>query len=68
MLFIEYLNSLLLLRISKKVSDSAKLLYGLMLDRMYLSIKNNWVDEENRAYIFFTTKDVMDMMKFQVRF
>ncbi|MBQ6529682.1 MAG: replication initiator protein A, partial [Clostridia bacterium] len=31
----------------KKVSDSAKLLYGLMLDRMGLSIKNGWVDEYN---------------------
>lgn len=46
----------------KRVSDSAKLLYGLMLDRMGLSIKNGWVDAENRAYIFFTTKDVMEQM------
>lgn len=46
----------------KRVSDSAKLLYGLMLDRMGLSIKNGWVDENNRAYIFFTTKDVMEQM------
>lgn len=46
----------------KKVSDSAKLLYGLMLGRMGLSIKNGWVDDENRAYIFFTTKDVMELM------
>lgn len=46
----------------KKVSDSAKLLYGLMLDRMSLSIKNGWIDEENRAYIFFTTNDVIEQM------
>lgn len=46
----------------KRVSDSAKLLYGLMLDRMGLSLKNGWVDAENRAYIFFTTKDVMEQM------
>ncbi len=46
----------------KKVSDSAKLLYGLMLDRMSLSIKNEWIDEENRAYIYFTTNDVMEQM------
>ena len=44
----------------KKVSDGAKLLYGLMLDRMSLSIKNGWIDEDNRAYIFFTTNDVME--------
>ena len=46
----------------KRVSDSAKLLYGLMLDRMGLSIHNGWVDDENRAYIFFTTNDVMEQM------
>jgi hypothetical protein len=46
----------------KKVSDSAKLLYGLMLDRMSLSVKNGWFDEQNRAYIFFTVKDIMELM------
>ena len=46
----------------KRVSDSAKLLYGLMLDRMSLSIKNGWLDEQQRAYIFFTTNDVMKQM------
>ena len=46
----------------KKVSDSAKLLYGLMLDRMSLSIKNGWIDKEGRAYIYFTTNDVMESM------
>jgi len=45
----------------KKISDSAKLLYGLMLDRMSLSIRNGWLDDDNRAYIFFTTNDVMEM-------
>lgn len=46
----------------KKLSDSAKLLYGLMLDRMGLSLKNGWLDDKNRAYIFFTTNDVMEQM------
>ena len=46
----------------KRVSDSAKLLYGLMLDRMSLSIRNGWVDDENRAFIYFTTNDVMEQM------
>lgn len=38
----------------KKLSSDAKLLYGLMLDRMSLSIKNEWFDEDNRAYIIYT--------------
>ena len=46
----------------KRVSDSAKLLYGLMLDRMSLSIKNGWLDEQQRAYIYFTTNDIMEQM------
>lgn len=33
-----------------------------MLDRMSLSIRNGWLDDDNRAYIFFTTNDVMEQM------
>ena len=44
----------------KKLSSDAKLLYALLLDRMSLSIKNGWLDEENRAYIYFTNKEVME--------
>ena len=44
----------------EKLSDSAKILYGLMLDRMSLSVKNGWFDEENRAYIVFTIENVKD--------
>ena len=34
----------------KDLSSDAKILYGLMLDRMSLSIKNQWFDDKNRAY------------------
>lgn len=37
----------------KGLSNDAKLLYGLMLDRMSLSMKNGWLNDENRAYIIF---------------
>lgn len=43
----------------KNISTDAKLLYGLMLDRMQLSVKNNWVDENGRVYIYFTAKQIM---------
>ncbi len=46
----------------KKLSDGAKLLYGLMLDRMNLSMKNGWFDSENRAYIYYTTNEIMESM------
>lgn len=44
----------------KQVSDSAKILYGLMLDRMGLSIRNGWFDEQGRAYIFYKIGDIED--------
>jgi len=44
----------------KGLSSDAKLLYGLMLDRMALSMKNGWFDEENRVYIYYTQEDIMD--------
>ena len=44
----------------KGLSSDAKLLYGLMLDRMSLSMKNGWLDEENRAYIIYTVEAIME--------
>ena len=46
----------------KDVSIEAKVLYGLLLDRMSLSVKNNWMDIEKRVYIYFTLETVMFMM------
>ena len=46
----------------KDLSSDAKVLYGLMLDRMSLSIKNNWIDDEDRVYIIFTLEQVMQYM------
>ena len=44
----------------KGLSSDAKLLYGLMLDRMALSMKNGWFDDENRAYIHYTLENIME--------
>lgn len=43
----------------KSLSNDAKLLYGLMLDRLSLSLKNQWLDEENRVYIYYSIDDIM---------
>lgn len=43
----------------REVSVEAKVLYGLLLDRMALSAKNGWLDAEGRVYIIFTIADVM---------
>lgn len=44
------------------VSTDAKMLYGLMLDRMSLSIKNDWRDENNRVYIYFPVELAMEAL------
>ena len=44
------------------LTNDAKLLYGLLLDRMSLSRKNEWFDSENRAYIIYTVEEVMEDM------
>ena len=46
----------------KKISVEAKVLYGLMLDRMSLSMKNQWLDEEGRAYIYYSLDDIMEAL------
>lgn len=47
----------------RQMSTDAKLLYGLLLDRMQLSMKNRWLDEKNRVYIIYRLEDIMDAMQ-----
>lgn len=44
----------------RSISAEAKVLYGILLDRMSLSQKNGWLDDTDRVYIIFTTQDIMD--------
>ena len=46
----------------RPLSTDAKLLYGLLNDRMDLSRKNGWVDEEGKVYIYFTRQSVMEAL------
>lgn len=43
-----------------RLSIDAKLLYGLLLDRMGLSIKNGWHDEAGRVYIYYTLQEIQE--------
>ena len=47
----------------KDLSTDAKTLYGILLDRMGLSVKNGWLDEQGRVYIIFPVQEVMDALK-----
>ena len=42
----------------QSLSTDAKTLYGILLDRMSLSVKNGWLDKQNRVFILFTIEDV----------
>lgn len=44
------------------VSADAKLLYGILLDRMNLSAKNGWLDEAGRVYIIFTIEEIKESL------
>lgn len=44
----------------RNVSVEAKVLYGILLDRMSLSKKNGWMDEEERVFIIFPVEEIME--------
>ena len=46
----------------KDLSTDAKTLYGILLDRMSLSVKNGWLDGQGRVYIMFPIQEVMDAL------
>ena len=46
----------------RRISSDAKILYGLMLDRMGLSVRNGWLDDLNRVFIYFTLEDALEYL------
>lgn len=48
----------------KGVSTDAKVLYGLLLDRNSLSVKNGWIDNYGRYYQYFTIKECKEKLNF----
>ena len=46
----------------KDFSCEAKVLYGMMLDRISLSRKNKWIDDIGRVYIIFTVEEIMEKL------
>lgn len=41
------------------ISFEAKTIYGMMIDRVSLSIKNGWLDEDGKIYIHYSVADIM---------
>lgn len=48
----------------KGLSLEAKVLYGLLLDRLSLSMKNGWLDDDNRVFIHYTLENIMEDLRY----
>ena len=46
----------------QNLSTDAKILYSILLDRMSLSAKNGWRDEQGRVYIIHTVREVQESL------
>lgn len=49
--------------IFETLSTDAKVLYGLLLDRISLSRENGWLDDAGRVYVYYTIKNVKKSMR-----
>lgn len=49
-------------KVFQGLSDRAKILYGIMLDRMSNSRKHGWLDKQNRVYILFSIKSISEAL------
>lgn len=61
--FIRIPKTLITEKLFEALSIQAKLLYGMLIDRMGTSYKNHWIDEENRVYIIYSIKDIQQDMR-----
>lgn len=50
--------------IFSKLSIQSKVLYGLLLDRMNLSMKNGWLDKNHNVYIIYQISEIQDDLGF----
>ncbi len=46
----------------KKLNSDSKILYAFLLDRLSLSQKNHWIDEDNNVYLIFTREEVQEKL------
>ena len=51
----------------RELSLQAKLLYGLLLDRMGMSARNQWVDDSNRVYVVYQISEIQEDMNVSKR-
>ncbi len=47
----------------EKLNSDSKLLYALLLDRLSVSMKNEWIDEDGNVFLLFSRKEVEKKLK-----
>ena len=62
--FIRIPKIMLIDQMFQTLSMAAKVLYGVLLDRMTLSMKNGWLDEESRVYIIYQIGEIQEDLGF----
>ena len=62
--FIRIPKAMLTEKIFSSLSLQAKMLYGILLDRMGLSMKNGWFDSENKVYIIYQIAEIQEDLGF----
>lgn len=50
-----------------KLNSDSKILYGFLLNRLTLSAKNNWIDEDGNIFLIFTRKDVQKYLIYLIK-
>lgn len=62
--FIRIPRMLLTEKLFEDLTLQSKMLYSILLDRMTLSMKNGWFDDENRAYIIYPISEIQKDLGF----
>lgn len=62
--FIRIPKAMLTEKTFSSLSLQAKMLYGILLDRMGLSMKNGWFDSENKVYIIYQIAEIQEDLGF----
>lgn len=60
--FIRFPLTLLAIPKYKAISLEAKMIYALLLNRLSLSQKNGWINEEKEVYLIYTREEAADML------
>ena len=51
----------------RNLSSDAKVIYGMLLDRLALAVKYDWIDDEGQAYIIYLQEELQRDMNMSKR-